>query len=175
MSLQRFLHEKIPFLLASLLFLLLCGSLLWAFMPDKWGALLLLFLSFWIVFQVPFLVFEYVKKRRFYNELFQRLSQLDNKNYIGEMFSTTDFLDAKMLEEIVRICNKSYLDDLASYKNAQENYREYIELWVHEIKTPLAWGMLSLENAQTEINPESYEKISGAYEEIEHKVQQVLY
>ena len=175
MNLRKFLREKTSFLLASLTFLLLCGILLWAFLPEKWVAILILFVSFWVVFQAPFLFFEYGKKRRFYNELFQRLSQLDNKNYIGEMFSTADFLDAEILEEIIRICNKSYLDDLSVYKSEKENYREYIELWVHEIKTPLAWGMLSLENAQTEINPESYEKISGAYEEIEHKVQQVLY
>jgi len=175
MNLRRFLLEKTPFLFASLFFLLLCGCLLWAFLPEKWAPALILFVSFWIVFQLPFLVSEYIRKRRFYNELFQRLSQLDNKNYIGEMFSSADFIDAKMLEEIICICNKSYLDDLAVYKSAQENYREYIELWVHEIKTPLAWGMLSLENAQAELNPDSYEKINGAYEEIEHKVQQVLY
>jgi len=175
MNLRRFLLEKIPFLIASFFFLMLCGCLLWAFLPDKWAPILFLFVSFWLVFQLPFLFFEYNKKRRFYNELFERLSQLDNKNYIGEMFSSADFIDAEILEEIIRICNKSYLDDLAVYKSAQENYREYIELWVHEIKTPLAWGMLSLENAQAEMNPQSYEKTSGAFEEIEHKVQQVLY
>ena len=175
MNLRRFLLEKIPVLLASLSFLILCGGLLWAFLPKKWGPVLILFVSFWIIFQVPFLIIEYVKKHRFYNELFQRLSKLDNRNYIGEMISSSDFLEAKLLEEIIRSCNKSYLDDLAVYKSAQENYREYIELWVHEIKTPLAWGMLSLENAQTELRPESFEMLNGAYEEIEHKVQQVLY
>lgn len=39
----------------------------------------------------------------------------------------------------------------------------------------MAWGMLSLENVQTELRPESFEMLNGAYDEIEHKVQQVLY
>ena len=175
MNLQQFLQEKIPYLLGSFSFLLLCGIMIWAFLPEKWVTVLILFISFWIILQLPFLIFEYVRKRRFYNDMFTRLSQLDNKNYIGEMFSSADFLDARMLEEIIRICNKSYLDDLSDYKSARENYREYIELWIHEIKTPLAWGMLSLENAQAELRPESFDMLSGAYEEIEHKVQQVLY
>lgn len=175
MTMRRFLREKIPFLLASFFFLFLCGILIWAFLPGKWVPVLILFISFWIIFQLPFLIIEYIKKHRFYDDLYQRLSRLDNKNYIGEMFPPADFPDAEILEEIIRICNKSYLDDLAVYKSMQENYREYIELWVHEIKTPLAWGMLSLENAQPELCPASFEILNDAYEEIEHKVQQVLY
>jgi len=39
----------------------------------------------------------------------------------------------------------------------QENYREYIELWLHKIKTPLAWGMLSFENAESQLCLASFE------------------
>src|SRR5665647_1055961 len=101
MNLYKFLQEKVPYLLGSFSFLLLCGILIWAFLPEKWITVLILFISFWIILQLPFLIYEYVKKRRFYDELFARLSQLDNKNYIGEMFSSADFLDARMLEKII--------------------------------------------------------------------------
>ena len=41
---------------------------------------------------------------------------------------------------------RSYLDEINRYKKAQEEYRTYIELWIHEIKTPMASAMLTIEN-----------------------------
>ena len=57
------------------------------------------------------------------------------------------------------------------YKNMQSEYREYIETWVHEVKTPIASMMLIAENYEDE------SPISMKYEikKIEDYIDQVLY
>lgn len=37
-------------------------------------------------------------------------------------------------------------DEIGRYKRASQEYREYIETWVHEIKTPISSSRLILEN-----------------------------
>ena len=57
-----------------------------------------------------------------------------------------NFLDGKILYELLKECDKSMLDHVNEYKYRQLDYKEYIEMWVHEIKTPLAAAKLILEN-----------------------------
>ena len=51
------------------------------------------------------------------------------------------------------------------------DYREYIETWVHEIKTPIASTKLIIENNQNEVT----NKIDSQMDRIEGFVEQVLY
>ena len=53
----------------------------------------------------------------------------------------------------------------------QEEYREYIEMWVHEIKTPIASSKLLIENNSNEVT----KKIDTQIDKIENYVEQVLY
>ena len=43
------------------------------------------------------------------------------------------------------------LENVNSYKQLQEDYKEYIELWIHEIKIPIATSKLIIENNKNEI------------------------
>ena len=53
----------------------------------------------------------------------------------------------------------------------QEEYREYIEMWVHEIKTPIASSKLLIENNYNGLT----RKIDIQIDRIENFVEQVLY
>lgn len=46
---------------------------------------------------------------------------------------------------------KSMLENVNTYKRLQEDYKEYIELWIHEIKIPIATSKLIIENNKNEI------------------------
>ena len=43
------------------------------------------------------------------------------------------------------------LENVNTYKRLQEDYKEYIELWIHEIKIPIATSKLIIENNKNEI------------------------
>ena len=62
-------------------------------------------------------------------------------------------------------------ENVKYYKDMQIDYREYIETWVHEIKTPIASTKLIIENNQNEVT----NKIDFQMDKIEGFVEQVLY
>lgn len=55
------------------------------------------------------------------------------------------------------------------------SYREFIEMWAHEIKTPLAFANLFLENHKNDFDKEILDKLSLANTNIENYINQILY
>lgn len=56
-----------------------------------------------------------------------------------------------------------------------EEYREYIEEWVHEIKTPLFLNSLVLTNRKDEMSPYVYGRMSYTGHKLRESVEQILY
>ena len=63
------------------------------------------------------------------------------------------------------------LENVNSYKQLQEDYKEYIELWIHEIKIPIATSKLIIENNKNEIT----KSIDEELDEIENYTEQALF
>ena len=116
------------------------------------------------------LITEYRRRYKYYKELDYLVSNLDDPYLIYEMFPKTNFMDARIFEEIVRTSNYAMVDNVNLYKLAQEDYKNYIELWVHEIKTPLAASKLIVENQNESLNDLSLE-----LDKVEQYVMQALF
>lgn len=84
------------------------------------------------------LVVEYFNKRAFYRNLEKILSELDEKYLITEIIKEPNFAEGKILKSILEQIDKSMIENVNKYKYRQEEYKEYIELWIHEIKIPIA-------------------------------------
>ena len=117
------------------------------------------------------IVVEYRKKSNFYNELKNNLEKLDNKYLISEIINTPDFIEGKILKNTIQETGKSMLENVNSYKRLQEDYKEYIELWIHEIKIPIATSKLIIENNKNEIT----KSIDEELDEIENYTEQALF
>lgn len=81
---------------------------------------------------------EYITKKRFYDEFINTLNELDEKYLITEIIKSPDFTEGKILKESLEQIDKSMIENVNKYKYMQEDYKEYIELWIHEIKIPIA-------------------------------------
>ena len=81
-------------------------------------------------------VWEYARAKSFYENVQKNLEQLEEKFLVVETIPTARFSDAKILKEVLQETNKSMLEHVNRYKQSQEEYKEYIELWIHEIKLP---------------------------------------
>lgn len=90
---------------------------------------------------------------------------------IGEILVQPGFLDGQILDEILRRCNKYQNDWVADAKQDSQEYREYLDSWVHEIKTPIAAARLIVENNK---NPATL-RIDDELRRIDGFVEQVLY
>jgi signal transduction histidine kinase len=111
---------------------------------------------------------EYIVKNRYYGGLRETIRQLDRKYLLSEVVEAPDFYEGELLYDALKAVGKSANDEIARHSMIATEYREYIELWVHEIKTPIAAAKLLCENAQ---NAETDAEI----DKIERFVEQALF
>ena len=99
------------------------------------------------------------------------IDELADKYLISEIINTPDFLEGKILKKSMQEAGKSMLENVNTYKRLQEDYKEYIELWIHEIKIPIATSKLIIENNKNEIT----KSIGEELDEIENYTEQALF
>ena len=114
---------------------------------------------------------EYNKKRIFYNQLKNNMSDLHEKYLISEITKKPNFLEGKILKEVLEDTGKSMLENVNYYKGLQEDYKEYIELWIHEVKIPIAASKMIIENNKTEITKSIEEEL----DKVENYTEQALF
>lgn len=171
MNPMLFLREKKWYLLSALI--VVSGSMAFAALADDsfFNVVMLICILFVLGMFIP-LFMEYRAKSEFYRDLLMIFENLEKKNLITEMIRRPDFTEGMILYDILHGSDKACLDEIASYRAIQESYREYIELWVHEIKTPIASSKLMLQNAERNALLDS---LNDELEKIEDDVQQVLF
>lgn len=117
------------------------------------------------------MLIEYYSKKSYYNNLLEKLDELDQKYLLSEVISKANFQEGNLFKEILEETGKSMLENVNKYKYAQEDYKEYIELWIHEIKTPISASKLIIENNKNEITKNIEEEL----DKIENYTEQALY
>lgn len=81
---------------------------------------------------------EIFSRKKFYDRLMFSLEELDKKYLLAEMLDEPGFYDGRILLEALQESEKSMNDTVSEYRRESTAFREYIELWVHEIKLPVA-------------------------------------
>ncbi len=127
-----------------------------------------------LIFLLSFLVtfaWDYTRKRKYYRELMTLFDRMDDKTLLAELIEKPGFLDGKILFQILRLSNKYMNDKLAEAYATNQEYREYVEMWVHEIKTPITSAHLIIENDKNI----STIRIDDEINKIDHYVEQALF
>lgn len=117
------------------------------------------------------LFLSYFKRKSFYKRIFTTLDELDKKYLISEMVKDTSFSDGRVLKEILEEASKSMTEHVNEFKFLTEDYKEYIELWIHEIKIPIATSKMIVENNKNEIT----KNIDEELDKIEDYTEQALF
>ncbi|WP_330375441.1 sensor histidine kinase [Inediibacterium massiliense] len=118
-----------------------------------------------------YIFIEFIKCKKYYDHIDDVLQSLDKKYLLSEVMKRSTSLEGKLLYEILKECNKAMHEDVNEYKDLQLEYREYIEAWVHEIKTPIASSMLMIENNKSKVT----DNIGQEIKKIDGFVEQALY
>lgn len=114
---------------------------------------------------------EYFKRKRFYDNLLNILEELDEKYLITEIIKTPNFLEGKIFKNALEQIDKSMLENVNKYKYMTEDYKEYIELWIHEIKIPIATSKMVIENNKNAIT----KSIDEELDKVENYIEQALF
>jgi signal transduction histidine kinase len=89
---------------------------------------------------------EYLAKNRYYRDLDEMLACLDKKHLLVAVLTYPEFEEGRILYDALQAMGKSMNDEIRRYASAVQEYREYIELCIHEAKTPIAGMKLLSEN-----------------------------
>lgn len=114
---------------------------------------------------------EYFTKRNFYKNLLNTLNELEEKYLITEIIKVPNFMEGNMLKSVLEQIDKSMIENVNKYKYKQEDYKDYIELWIHEIKIPIATSKLIIENNKNDITKSIDEELL----KIENYIEQALF
>lgn len=113
---------------------------------------------------------EYRKKHNFYQDMLEKLDGLDKKYLITEMIEKPGFLEGDIFCEVLYETNKSMNDRIGECERSERDFKEYIEMWIHEIKLPISALLLMNHNGKTDFR--SYRK---QMDKISNYVEQILY
>ena len=169
MKFKDFIKDKIWLIVLLVLAVLSIEILLLAYHIL---AIIRIYIALIIIIVVTIaLSIEFYKKKNFYNKLKEDLEDLSEKYLISEIINTPDFTEGKILKEVIQETGKSMLENVNIYKKNQEDYKEYIELWIHEIKIPIATSKLIIENNKSKVT----RSINEELDKIENYTEQALY
>ena len=117
------------------------------------------------------LLCEYFSKKRYYTNLQNMIDELDEKYLITEIIKEPDFIEGKILKDTLEQVDKSMNENVNKYKYLQEDYKEYIELWIHEIKIPIATSKMIIENNKNSAT----KSIDEELDKVENYIEQALF
>lgn len=91
-------------------------------------------------------IWDFLRRREFYNTLSESVEQLDKKYLLSEVMEEPDFAEGRIAYEALCEANRSMCENVAAYKKISAEFREYIEMWVHEVRLPVASMLLMSHN-----------------------------
>lgn len=88
-----------------------------------------------------------------------------------EMLEEPEFLEGKIFCQVMQEMEKSMNDEIFGQIRRNNEFKRYVETWVHEVKLPIASIRLMLHEHRSEVSRALKEQVSR----IESDVEQVLY
>ena len=114
---------------------------------------------------------DYLARRGFYNKVIEMSEDLEEIVYLPEFLEEPFFREGKMMYQILKREEKYINDKVMAYQRELQEYKDYVETWAHEIKTPIAVSKLIMENNRSDIT----RSLSEEMDKLEGFVDQMLY
>ena len=169
MSLKKYLLDKIPQIIISIIGFIIFIFMINAFkLENSFKIALSLICVLIILFNV---FYDYFRKNKFYNKLLNILDSLDKKYLILEMINKPNFYDGEIFYETLYDINKSMIENVNQYNLSIIDFKEYVEMWIHEVKIPIASLTLLTHNNPDKIDKRYIEQIR----KLDNYIDQILY
>ena len=169
MNIGEFIKDKMIIVISNLLIFIVLAAIL--IIANVNFIIVLFVFCIWFLPLISYMTLEFIKCKSYYDEINSILENLDKKYLLPEVMKETSFIHGEKLNYILKEVSRDMHENVKYYKDMQTDYREYIETWVHEIKTPIASTKLIIANNENEVT----NKIDFQLDRIERFVEQVLY
>ena len=175
MSFARFLKEALPSVIIWATGMLLSCFVL--VVAGAQAAIVVMAVGVAFMFGLIGIVVEYGRRRRYLRELARAAEELDSPAWVAEMVHRPSHIEGELEYDVLMRCAKAACDEVAESHRQTGEYRDYIETWVHEVKSPLAAAHLMLGNIEgVDVDDtERIEATEGELDRIERYIDQALY
>ena len=144
--------NKLPFILTNLfcmilmtLFLLACGNAV---------AVVEMILIVWVLILMAGMGIAYRNRKKELQKLLTMAEGLQERYLIQEVMRLPERADDQVYYQLMKMAGKSMLEQIGEVRRERLEYKEYIEQWIHEIKTPIAAMKLLCENHRMDFTRE---------------------
>lgn len=127
--------------------------------------------SIYIISSILILIIDYLRKQKFYNKLLSNVEALDKSYLVLETLTKPEFYEGELLYQALYDINKSMNENVKIIEDHMQDFKNYIEMWIHEVKIPLATLVLISNNHKGQFD----KKTKRQLKRLEDYVDQVLY
>ncbi|CDA17174.1 aTPase/histidine kinase/DNA gyrase B/HSP90 domain protein [Clostridium sp. CAG:571] len=169
MKLIKYLLDKIPQIIISIM-----GFAITIFMLNAFKVESTLKIAITIIFFIVCtfnIGIDYFRKYKFYQSLSNTLDVLDKKYLILEMINKPNFYEGEIFYQTLYDINKSMIENVKEYNLSIIDFKEYVEMWIHEVKIPISSLTLLIHNNQEKIDKRYVEQIR----KLDNYIDQILY
>ena len=169
MNKKEYLKDKRLYLIIGITIYLVILLILLAFKVNIEATLAITFTYF--IGLITILIVDYIRKKTFYNNFKCKLDSLDQKYLIVEMLQDVYFLEGRILTDALYEIDKSMIEKINEYKMQVKDFKEYVELWIHEVKLPVASLTLMVHNQKGDQS----KKLLSQLTRLDNYLEQILY
>ena len=124
-----------------------------------------------IICGISIITISYIKKNSFYKNYLSNLEKLSKKYLILETIPEPNTYEEKILVNSLYDINKSMIENINEYQRSTIEFKEFVELWIHEVKIPISSMILKCHN-----NKEKYDKaFLSLIRRLDNQIDEVLY
>ena len=140
----QYLKDQLPVLMINLLGMLALALFL---MANGNGLQIILFiLAVWLLVLVLCMLSFYYSRKKYLNRLLDMAEQLEERYLLPEVMEVPERADDQVFYQLMKMTEKSMLERIGGIQRERKEYKEYIEQWIHEVKTPITAMKLIYEN-----------------------------
>lgn len=169
MDFRDYISDKKLHLLIILTSALFFTALLWLFGIGG-GELILLWICFACI-TVGFALFDYMHRRRRFAYLQSVLDSLDQKYLLAQIADKPQSAAEQFYFRLMQTALKAMTEEVSASRRLNEEYRDFVEQWIHEMKAPVTGIQLLCENNRSDVT----RKVLIQAEMISQGVERVLF
>lgn len=169
MAFQEFIADHLGKIILQLFIMTFMSIFLLATGSQPGVVVLLLIIL--LLIRITVFVIDFMKCRSHLKELESIMSGLDQKYLFIECIPQPQTIYGRRLFDLIRRSYKSMISTVSDAQSAQKEYREYVESWVHEIKSPITAAELICHN----IDAEPRRRLSQELAQIKAHVERALF
>ena len=152
MNIKLYWKQKLPIMFLHLLCMI--GLAIFLHVTGNSFDSIFLILLIWIVILTVHLAITYYSRKVQLEKLLNLAEQLKERYLLSEVMERPERADDQIYYRILKLTGKSMLEQVAEVRRERTQYKEYVEQWIHEIKTPITAMKLLCENDHSQVAKE---------------------